>query len=106
MEDKIPAIYATLKELTLDFVNCRRNRRATVYELRQRLDANEIYKLKGQDFIMEAFTSLDNLTQKGFATSFEEMKYLAECFEGTREFKREEARQFIVGPFQDQNPPT
>jgi hypothetical protein len=106
MDDKLTAIYASLKELTLDFVNCRRNRKETVRELRRRIDANAIYRLEGYDLIFEAFISLDHLTEKGFATSFAEMKYLAECFDGTREFIRAEARQFIVGPFQDENPPT
>jgi hypothetical protein len=106
MDDKVSAIHATLKELTLDFVNCKRNRKDTVRELRKRIDAGVIYRLEGNDLIFEAFVSLDHLTEKGFATSFEEIKYLAECFEGTRQFAREEARQFIVGPFQDENPPT
>ena len=106
MDDKISAIHATLKELTLDFVNCKRNRKETVRELKKRIDANFVYRLQGNDLIFEAFVSLEHLTEKGFATSFEEMKYLAECFEGKREFNRVEARQFIVGPFQDENPPT
>jgi hypothetical protein len=105
MEEKIPAIYETLKQLTLDFVNCKRNRRQTVADLRQKVDANFVYGLKDQDFISDVFASLDHLTEKGFATSSDEMKYMAECFEGKREFSRTEARRFIVGPFQDQNPP-
>lgn len=106
MDDKIAAIHASLKEFTLDFVNCKRNRKETVRELKKTVDANFVYGLQGYDLIFEAFVSLEHLTEKGFATSLEEMKYLAECFEGKREFNRVEARQFIVGPFQDENPPT
>jgi hypothetical protein len=105
MDDKLTATYAALKELTLDFVNCRRNRKETVRELRRRIEASFIYGLNGYDLIVEAFVSLDHLTEKGFATSQAEMEYLAACFEEKRVFSRAEARQFVVGPFQDENPP-
>jgi hypothetical protein len=106
MDDKVAKIQETLKQLTLDFVNCKRNRKETVRDLKQSVDANFVYRLQGYDLIFEAFVSLEHLTEKGFATSFEEMQYLAECFEEKREFNRVDARQFIVGPFQDENPPT
>lgn len=105
MDDKITAVYTVLKELTLDFINCRRNRKETVSELRNRIDAGFIYGLKGCDLVVEAFISLDHLNEKGFATSLAEMEYLAECFEDKRTFDRSTARQFLVGNFQDEKPP-
>jgi hypothetical protein len=91
--------------LTLDFVGGKRNRRETVHELNQRINPDEVYKMSDNIperlFITEVFVSLNNLTEEGFATSRQEMLYLAECFEGKRVFNRDEIRQFTVGPFEN-----
>ena len=99
------SIISVLKELTLDFVKGKRTRQETVRELQKRIDPDEVYDMPEnvpkQVFIREVFVSLNNLTEEGFSTSKEEMKYIAECFEGKREFKREEIRRFIIGPFEN-----
>lgn len=99
------SVISELKGLTLDFVNGKRNRKDTVKELHDRIDPNEIYNMPENVperlFITEVFVSLNNLTEEGFATSKEEMIYLAECFEGKREFKPEEIRLFTIGQFEN-----
>src|ERR1035437_4726133 len=102
-------ILANLKELTLDFVNGKRNRQDTLIELNQRLDPEEIYKMGDnvpeKAFITEAFVSLNSLTDEGFAPSLAEMQYFAGCFQGQRVFSREEVRNFPIGDYENQNPP-
>jgi hypothetical protein len=104
------AILTVLKELTLDFVNAKRNRQETVIELRSRIKAEEIYQMPdgapSKDLIREAFVSLDNLTEEGFAPSVAEIKYFAECFENQREFSQEEVRNFPIGSFEKEHPKT
>jgi hypothetical protein len=91
--------------LTLDFVGGKRNRREMVHELNQRINPDEVYKMPDNIperlFITEVFVSLNYLTEEGFATSRQEMVYLAECFEGKRVFNRDEIRRFTVGPFEN-----
>jgi hypothetical protein len=103
----IETILANLKELTLDFVEGQRTRIETVLELNKRIDPNEIYGLDESipqnNFITEVFVSLNSLTEEGFATSFAEMQYFAECFEGKRTFSQEEVRKFPIGPFEKEN---
>jgi hypothetical protein len=102
------AILAILKELTLDFVNGKRNRQETVRELRSRIKAEEIYQMPdsvpSKDLIREAYVSLDNLTEEGFAPSVAEIKYFAECFENQRQFSQEEVRNFPIGSFEKELP--
>jgi hypothetical protein len=100
-------ILSILKELTLDFVNGKRNRQQTVEELRKQIDPDDIYKMDDnpqKDFITEVYVSLDNLTQEGFAPSLAEINYFAECFEGKRTFSQEEVRKFPIGSFENDNP--
>jgi hypothetical protein len=103
----IETILANLKELTLDFVDGQRTRIETVLELNKRIDPDEIYDMADsvprKNFITEVFVSLNSLTEEGFATSFAEMKYFAECFEGKRTFSQEEVRNFPIGPFEKEN---
>jgi hypothetical protein len=105
----VNTILANLKELTLDFVNGKRNRQDTLIELNQRLDPEEIYKMGDnvpeKAFITEVFVSLNSLTEESFAPSLAEMQYFAECFEGKRVFSREEVRNFPIGDYENQNPP-
>jgi hypothetical protein len=106
----VNSILANLKELTLDFVNGKRNRRETVSEVQKRFDPEEIYDMADmvpeKAFITEVFVSLNSLTEEGFAPSLAEMKYFAECFEGKRVFSQEEVRNFPIGDFENQNPPS
>jgi hypothetical protein len=101
-------ILSILKELTLDFVNGKRNRSNTVIALHERINPDDIYKMADtipqKDFITEVYVSLDNLTEEGFAPSLAEMNYFAECFEGQRTFSREEVRKFPIGSYERQNP--
>lgn len=91
-------ILETLKELTLDLAAGERNQADTVSELHSRIEANLVYdmdeKEPQRELITQVFVSLDNLLDPGFPPSTAEMKYFAECFEGRREFKLEEVRQF------------
>ena len=91
-------ILETLKELTLDLAAGKRNQVDTIAELHRRIDANLVYdmdeKEPQREFIFQVFVSLDNLLDPGFPPSPAEMNYFAECFEGKREFKLEEVRQF------------
>jgi hypothetical protein len=103
----VNTILSILKELTLDFVNGKRNRQQTVEELHKQIDPDDIYKMDDnpqKDFISEVYVSLDNLTQEGFAPSLAEIKYFAECFEGKRTFSQEEVRKFPIGSFEKDNP--
>ncbi len=99
-------ILKNLKELTIDFVNGKRNRRDTVNELHKRIDSNDVYNMSDsipmKAFITEVFVSLDSLVEEGFAPSLAEMEYFAECFEGKRTFSREEVRKFPIGSFEKQ----
>jgi hypothetical protein len=92
------AILETLKELTLDLAAGKNNQADTVTELHRRIEANLVYdmdeKEPQREFITQVFVSLDNLLDPGFPPSPAEMNYFAECFEGRREFKLEEVRQF------------
>jgi hypothetical protein len=91
-------ILENLKELTLDLAAGKRNRVDTVAELHRRIEANLVYdmneKESQREFITQVFVSLDNLLDPDFPPSPAEMNYFAECFEGRREFKLEEVRQF------------
>jgi hypothetical protein len=97
----------TVKELTLDFVNGKSNRAAAVKRLRERIAEDEVYDLplseSQRDLIIEAFVSLDNLTNEEFAPSLAEMRYFAEVFEGKRAFSQPELRKFPIGSFTDDN---
>jgi hypothetical protein len=101
------ATLADLKELTLSLIAGKRTRQATVEELYKRIDADSVYKMKPDepqaDFITEVFVSLEHLTEEGFATSSAEIRYFAECFEGKREFSREEVRKFTIGDFEKED---
>jgi hypothetical protein len=96
-----------LKELTLDFVNGKSSRAAAVKLLRERITEDSVYDLpaseKQRDLIIEAFVSLDNLTNEEFAPSLVEMRYFAEVFEGKRTFSQPELRRFPIGPFKNDN---
>ena len=101
-------ILANLKELTLALAAGESTRRATVDELYKRIDSDSVFKMKPDepqaDIIVEAFVSLEHLTEEGFATSAAEIKYFAECFEGKRTFSREEIRKFTIGAFESDDP--
>lgn len=105
---EINSILENLKELTLDFVNGKRDRNETVMELHKRINPDDIYSMADsipqRQFITEVYVSLESLTEEGFATSPAEMKYLAECFEGKRTYSQEEVRKFTIGSFEKQSP--
>jgi hypothetical protein len=97
-----------IKELTLDFVNGKRNRDNTVQELRRRINPTDIYRMPEtvayRTLITEVYVSLDNLIEEGFAPSVAEIKYLAECLEGKRGFSQAEVREFPIGAFEKEHP--
>jgi hypothetical protein len=99
-------IISELRELTSDFVKGKRNRQETVDELNRRINPTEIYDMPDtipeRLFITEVFVSLNSLAEEGFATSRQEMEYIAECFEGKRTFEIEEIRRFTVGPYENE----
>ncbi len=101
-------ILADLKDLTLTLASGKRTRKETVEELYKRVDPEVIFEMKPDqaqaDFIIEVFVSLEHLTDEGFATSPAEIRYFAECFEGKRNFSREEVRKFPIGDFEKENP--
>ena len=98
----IAGILANLKELTLDLAAGKRNRADTVTELHRRIEADLVYDMDAteaqRDFITQVYVSLDNLITDDFPPSEAEMKYFAECFEGQREFKLAEVREFELVP--------
>jgi hypothetical protein len=105
----ITGILEILKELTLDLVSGKRNRAITVTELHRRIEANLIYDLDEKeaqrDFVTQVYVSLDNLITEDFPPSPAEMKYFAECFEGKREFKLAEVREFEIVSSEIEVPP-
>jgi hypothetical protein len=93
-------ILEILKELTLDLVAGKRQRAETVIELHRRINANLVYdmdeKEPQRELITQVYVSLENLIAEDFTPSPAEIKYFAECFEGTRDFKLSEVREFEV----------
>jgi hypothetical protein len=105
----IAATLQVLKELTLNLAAGKKSRLATVVELHQSLNPEEVYSLTEsepqREFISQAFVSLDNLVTEGFATSPAEIQYLAQCFRGERIFSLTEIRTFEVGDYENEGVP-
>lgn len=94
------SIWENLKVLTLDYVSGRKKAHEIVSELHGSIESALIYEMDEKEpqreFITQVYVSLDNLLHPDFPPSAKEMQYFAECFEGKREFKLAEVREFVI----------
>ncbi len=101
-------IWENLRVLTLDYVSGQKKAHEIVPELHRSIESALVYEMDEKEprreFITQVYVSLDNLLNPDFPPSAEEMRYFAECFEGKREFKLAEVREFEIIPKVDEIP--
>ena len=89
-------IKLVLSRIVYEYVNHNLDKKSAVEELIIKLNPEEIYEIEDDNEIVDCYFAIKHLCEDGYETTFAEMKYFDECFNGKRKYSADEKNNFIL----------
>jgi hypothetical protein len=91
-----------MRSIAEDFLNYRITRGQAVEQLIHRIDIDYIHSIDSKSepenfFITDLYWTIKHLTEIGYETSDEEIRYFNDCLDGKRRYNTEEKNMIIRG---------
>lgn len=89
-------IKLVLSRIVHEYVNRNLDNKLAVEELIKRLNPEEIYEIEDDKEIVDCYFAIKHLCEVGYETTFAEIVYFDECFNGKRKYLADEKSNFIL----------